>query len=275
MMMMKTGICSITFRQFGIEKIVGLVKRAGLDAIEWGGDIHVKPGDLAAANTARKMTRDAGLEVSSYGSYYRVLEDENKGQDFAPILDAALALGTETIRIWPGSRPSETAGETYRKQFVEKLRRDLDLAAAAGVRLALEFHMNSFTDSNAATRKLLDEINHSNLYIYWQPIYWLSDFDYRLQGLEMFQSRILNLHVFNWKFHPTSGNWGENIERCPLKEAAAEWNRYLSALSPEINRYALMEFVRDDSPEQFLEDAQTLRQWIKEYNGTGIYEADL
>ncbi len=260
---MKTGICSVTFRQFDVPRIVDLVKKAGLDAVEWGGDIHVKPGDLAAATAAREMTRDAGLAVSSYGSYYRVLEEEDHEQDFAPVLDAALALGTDTIRIWPGSRPSEAAGEKYRKQFADKLRRDLDAAAAAGVRLALEFHMNSLTDSNAATRVLLDEINHPNLYIYWQPIYWLSDFEYRLQGLKTFRDRIMNLHVFNWAFHPTRGNWGENIERRPLQEAAAEWKQYLAALPPQQDRCALLEFVRGDSPEQFLEDAQTLRQWIE------------
>ena len=74
--MLKTGICSIIFRQLGVEEIVCLVKKAGLDAVEWGGDVHVRPGDRVAAETARKATQDAGLDVSSYGSYYRVLDEK-------------------------------------------------------------------------------------------------------------------------------------------------------------------------------------------------------
>ena len=263
--MFKTGICSITFRQFGVEEIVSLVKKAGLDAVEWGGDLHVKPGDIAAAETARKTTLDGGLEVSSYGSYYRVL-DENEEQVFEPVLESALALGTDTIRIWPGSRPSETVEETWRKQFVEKLRDDLDRAAAVGVRLALEFHVGSLTDSNASAQRLLEEVNHPNLYLYWQPIYWLADSDYRFQGLENLRDRILNLHVFNWNFYPYNGNWSTHSERRPLAEAEAEWTRYLSVPLSEGIHYALMEFVRDNDPERFLEDARVLRQWVGEAN---------
>ena len=261
--MLKTGICSVTFRQLGVEEIANLVKKAGLDAVEWGGDVHVKPGNMAAAEAARKATLDAGLEVSSYGSYYRVL-DEKEEQVFEPVLESALALGTDTIRIWPGDRPSEMAGESYRKKFIEKVRKDLDAAAAAGVRLALEFHVNSLSDSNAAAQRLLNEIDHSNLYTYWQPIYWLADSDYRFQGLEKLRNRVLNLHVFNWLFHPVKGGWGENIERRPLEEGAAEWKRFLSVPLPQEPSYALLEFVKDDDEDRFLEDARTLRRWVNE-----------
>lgn len=264
--MIKTGICSITFRQFGAEEIVKLVKDAGLDAIEWGGDLHVKPGDVAAAETARKATLEAGLDVSSYGSYYRVL-DENEDQVFEPVLDSALALGTDTIRIWPGGRPSGTVDDAWRKRFIEKLRADLDAAADAGVRLGLEFHVSSLTDSNAAAQRLLDEVNHPNLYLYWQPIYWLADSDYRFQGLEKLKDRILNLHVFHWVFSPYNGIWGAHSDRRPLEEGAADWQRYLSVPLPEGTHYALMEFVRDNDPEQFVKDAQTLRQWVKAAQG--------
>ncbi len=262
--MMKTGLCSITFRRLTIQQIVDLVKEAGLDAIEWGGDVHVPPGDIFSAETAKRLTEEAGLEVSSYGSYYFVLDAEGNEQDFAPVLDSALALGTDTIRIWPGMLPSEVASEKYRTQFVEKLRADLDAAAAHNVRLALEFHVNSFCDSNAAALALLDEVNHPNLYTYWQPMYWIADSDYRFQGLEKLSDRILNLHVFQWLFHPMRGGWGDNIERIPLAEGDAEWKRYFSVNLPEGDHYALMEFVRGDDPELFKKDAAVLKTIISQ-----------
>lgn len=259
---MKAGLCSVTFRGLDRKQIVNLVREAGLDAIEWGGDVHVPPGDIVAADEAKQLTRDAGLEVSSYGSYYSVLDVDGKEQEFAPVLESALALGTDTVRIWPGAQPSEVASADYRRRFVEKLRADLDAAAAQGVRLALEFHVNSLNDSNAAALALLDEVNHPNLYTYWQPMYWIADSDYRFQGLEKLADRVLNLHVFQWLFHPLRGGWGDNIERRPLAEGAAEWEKYLSVELPEGDHYALMEFVRDDSSEQFAADAETLRWFL-------------
>jgi 3-dehydroshikimate dehydratase len=257
---MKTGLCSITFRQLNVQQIVDLVKQAGLDAVEWGGDLHVKPGDTAAAAEALRLTTEAGLEVSSYGSYYNVLDAEGTPGDFAPVLESALALETDTVRIWPGALPSEVATLEYRAKFIEKIRTDLNAAAAQGVRLAFEFHVNSLTDSNAAALALLDEINHPNLYTYWQPMYWVADADYRFQGLEKLAPRVLNLHVFHWLFHPMKGGWGENIDRRPLEEGATDWKKYLSVnLSPG-DHYALMEFVRGDDSEQFKADAAVLRR---------------
>lgn len=115
---MKTGLCSITFRQFDISRIVDLTRDAGLDAIEWGGDIHVPPGDTATAGKARELTASAGLEVSSYGSYYQIIDAQGAEQDFAPVLESALALGTDTIRIWPGTMPSEVMPAANRSDRV-------------------------------------------------------------------------------------------------------------------------------------------------------------
>ena len=71
---MKAGLVSITFRQLSAEKIVGLVSAAGLQGIEWGGDIHVPHGDVKRAEEVKRMTLDSGLEVSAYGSYYKFQE---------------------------------------------------------------------------------------------------------------------------------------------------------------------------------------------------------
>jgi 3-dehydroshikimate dehydratase len=262
-MMMKTGLCSITFRQLSVQQIADLVQKAGIAAVEWDSDIHVKPGDIGAAQEALRITTEAGLEVSSYGSYYNVLDSEGNPGDFAPVLDSALALGTNTVRIWPGELPSEVATPEYRSKFVEKVRLDLDAAAAQSVRLALEFHVNSLADSNAAALALLEEVNHSNLYTYWQPMYWIADTDYRFQGLQQMAGRVLNLHVFHWLFHPYRGGWSQNIDRRPLADGVVDWSKYLSVDLAPGDHYALMEFARNDDPEQFKVDAAALKSWLK------------
>ena len=56
---MKTGICSVTFKELSVQEIVGRVREAGLEAIEWAGNVHVPPGDLAVA----PLTRHGLLEA--------------------------------------------------------------------------------------------------------------------------------------------------------------------------------------------------------------------
>ncbi len=259
----KTGVCSVTFRQLPPRELVGLVRQSGLDAIEWGGDVHVPPGCLETASSVRKMTEDAGLEPSSYGSYWKA-----EGS-FDPVLETALALGSDTVRVWAGTKPSDAVSAREREAIVAALRGALDLAQKHGVKLALEFHANTLSDSNSSTLGLLDEIGHPNLSTYWQPVYWLSDVDYREEGLRLLAGRVQNLHVFHWKFFPGAGSWGDSTDRRPLEEGADEWLRYLKEpLSPDRTHYALMEFVRGDDPGQFLQDAEALKKYIRAASGS-------
>src|SRR5690625_849857 len=53
--MLRPGICSVTYRDLPPEEIVPLAAEAGLECIEWGGDVHVAPGvpDLARSEERR------------------------------------------------------------------------------------------------------------------------------------------------------------------------------------------------------------------------------
>ncbi len=70
--MLKLGLTSVTFRNKSAEEVVEYCKMCGLSAIEWGSDVHVKPGDLKQAETVRKITENSGITACSYGSYYRL-----------------------------------------------------------------------------------------------------------------------------------------------------------------------------------------------------------
>ncbi|NOZ22728.1 MAG: sugar phosphate isomerase/epimerase, partial [Planctomycetes bacterium] len=72
--MIKAGICSVTFRDLSPEAIIELTVKAKLDGIEWGGDVHAPPESPPdALAKIREATEDAGLIVSSYGSYHNVM----------------------------------------------------------------------------------------------------------------------------------------------------------------------------------------------------------
>ena len=57
---MKTSVASVTFRRKSVCEVAELARRAGLDAVEWGGDIHVPPGNAQAARAALHCTRETG-----------------------------------------------------------------------------------------------------------------------------------------------------------------------------------------------------------------------
>jgi hypothetical protein len=50
--------------------------------------------------------------------------------------------------------------------------------------------------------------------------------------------------------------------RLPLADGADRWREYLRVLAGS-DRWALMEFVAGDDPQNFLRDAATLRDWLK------------
>lgn len=254
---MKAGLCSVTFRSLEPDAIVELAARAGLRGIEWGGDVHVPHGDLAAARRIKGLTLNAGLQVSSYGSYYHAGEDEAQGLRFEAVLRTACELGAPTIRLWAGRKGSDEATAEYRECVAADLRRAATLAAAAAVGVALEWHCGSLTDTPDSSLRLLKAIDHPNAALYWQPALDL-DCSACLGSLELALPHLANVHLYHWQ----AGSGG--MERRPLVEGAAVWRKYLDLLRRSgKDPWILMEFVRDDAPARFLDDAAVLRSWLE------------
>ncbi len=246
---MKIGLCSVTFRDKNPEQIVDLAMEVSLDGIEWGGDVHVPPGDYEHAEKVGEVTRSRGLEVSSYGSYYRLADHTGNEYDFTTILETAKKLQAPAIRVWAGMKGSKEADECYRKKVVEDARRIADLASDEGISVHLEYHDNTLTDTKESARKLMEEINHNNLLLYWQPSNGVS-VEERLASIDLVKEWITNVHIFHWHSFE---------DRLELISGEGEWQQYLKAIEKDgRDRYVLMEFVKDDDERQFLKDAQTL-----------------
>jgi sugar phosphate isomerase/epimerase len=251
------------FRSLSAAEIVEVVKQAGLEAIEWGGDVHVPPGDLDAAKEALRLTRDAGLEVSSYGSYYKIFNPDGTLQEFAPVLESALALETNVLRIIPGSIGPD-ADDAHWTAIAEHSRAAADAAAKHDVRVAFEFHPLTLTETHESTLKLLEMIDHPNMYMYWQPAYFAPSMEYRMEGLTALKDRILNLHVYHWNYERKEEGFYAGIDRRPLEEGRDDWAQYFAVeLNPDLPHFALIEFVKGDTPDQLMQDAAALKSWLK------------
>lgn len=255
--MIKSGVCSVTFREKVAEEIIDLVVEAGLDGIEWGADRHVLCGDLVEAERVGCLTRAAGLDVASYGSYYLAFDKPGEPlADFNPVVDTAVALGAPVIRIWAGSFFIDNSPDSF-QTVVDQSRGVASAAEKQGIKVAYEFHPNTFSETLDGTLELLHAVNHPNLYTYWQPPNQTS-LSQRLDQISMLKNRLLNVHVFHWENSPEPP-----YVRCSLSEGSSLWKPCLAAVNdPAVDRYALLEFVRDDDPEQFLQDAATLKGWL-------------
>ena len=252
--MLSTGLTSITFRQLPVDAVIELAKECRLDGIEWGGDIHVPPGDLELASEVHAKTEAAGLTVCSYGAYFRC--DDESGP-LADVLDSARALAAPVIRVWAGRKGSADADSDYRAEVVEHLRRAVIAAKEVDITIALEYHGGTLTDTQASAHQLLEEVGLPELKLYWQPRTG-GTFEADLPELDAALPHLSHVHAFHWVKKDDG-----HIDRRPFKEGIEAWREYLARIrKAEGERYIIFEFVRADEPEQLIEDSQVLHDLL-------------
>jgi sugar phosphate isomerase/epimerase len=241
------GLVSVTFRQLSVNDIIELVTSTELSALEWGGDVHVPHGDIQCAVETRQKTEDAGLSVASYGSYYRV--GHNEPVQYELVLDTAVALNAPIVRVWAGKRNAEDADPDYWHQVVEDSQRIAQLTSKAGKKIAYEYHQNTLTNTLKSTLRLLNAVGHEAVTSYWQAPS-TATLEGNLSALEDLQPWLSNIHI--------------NTNRKPLI-ASLVWKRYLMQISSTGRKcFALIEFVKNDNPQQFIQDAITLTTWLQD-----------
>jgi len=253
--MLHAGLVSVTFRQLAPERIIALAQQARLASIEWSGDLHVPPGDERRARELGNMTREAGLQVSAYGSYYRLRADGEEEAPFAAVLASALALNAPLIRVWAGQSSPDATAPATRDRIIERARRLCARAAAANLGIACDYPRNTLTEASARARLLLQRVGGAS--VFWQPRNgWLAQEN--LPALEAVSPWLANVHCFHW--------WPTARDRRPLQAGAQDWRQYLRRLAAlPGERHVSLEFVRDDDPQQFLRDAVTLRAWLERH----------
>jgi sugar phosphate isomerase/epimerase len=244
----KCGMVSVTFRKYSVDEIIASAVRAGLDGIEWGGDIHVPQGDIGRAAYAAAACAEAGLEIFSYGSYYRA----GQGQDFMPVLQTAAALRAPNIRIWAGAKGSADTQRNERADITADIQSCAGLSAAYGITVTFEYHSGTLTDDPDSAVRLISEVNYPNVLLYWQPDQF-KPVEYNTAALKKVLPYLLNVHVFSW----------ENKYKYPLSEGYDTWLKYLDIIKSDGKPHGLLlEFSPDDTEDTFLRDAETLRKLI-------------
>ena len=255
MAMLKTGLVSISFRDLTINEIIEMVQIARLDSIEWGGDVHVPHGDKLTARKVHQKCELLGIKCPSYGSYYKVGEYNKPVFEFKKVLDSAISLKSEKIRIWAGTRGTDSADKKYWDYIIKELKELCSLAASEGIDVALEYHGKTLTDNSKDTMKLLAKTNMDNLSTYWQPPVGLT-YEENLRDIRILKNHISNIHTFTW----------HDRERMPLSTGSDKWREYFKLVNTWQTRYCMLEFIKDNSIEGFYKDAATLKDLLREYS---------
>lgn len=251
------GLCSVTFRERRVEEVLELASAAGLECIEWGGDLHVPHGELEVAASVARLTEAAGMAVCSYGSY--LFADDTAAAVVSAVLDTTEALGAPAVRVWApfGTEPGCPPGEVAR--VGEVLESVCSQAQRRGLQVYLEFHGATLTATAASAKDLLDHTNAENLLCAWQPPYWNPrPAELEIVDMELLADHLAHLHVYSWLPDGT---------REPLVSQRDRWPSRLRAASaipevPGLRRAALLEFVAGDDPRTFAADAEQLRTWL-------------
>ena len=163
------GLVSATFKTESSDFVLAALQKAELYAVEWSENWHIPAGDTALARDLRERTLAQGADIAAYGSYYRLGQNSDPVKEFLPTLQSAAALGAPLIRIWGGDRPSAALDGDTRKKLAAEAKTVSDMAASEGIKVALEWHKNTVTDTNESGLSFLDEAAADNLYCLWQP----------------------------------------------------------------------------------------------------------
>lgn len=187
---MKYGFTTTSFRQIkNLQKIVEIAARAKADIIEWGGDKHVT--DIASAKQAKTLCDNAGIAVSSYGSYYRVgCGDKAKWQQLCEI---AAAMECRSVRVWLGTADSQKTDEAQYQRILADTRSMCETATPYGLIVCPECHDKTFNNNTDAFLKIQRETGCENFKTYFQSRYRKKAYD--LDRIERTLPHIETVHI--------------------------------------------------------------------------------
>ena len=254
--MLRPGLVSVTFRALSPREIIQSCVEAKLQGIEWGGDVHVPPDNLRNAREVAHMTRESGLDVAAYGSYYRC-----DGAPFEPILETAVELSAPLVRVWAGKVDASDATESNWARMSDELARINELARAANVQVATEFHGGTLTSHGMSALRLMESKNESGFQTLWQPLRRGENFDMKIEEnlaeLRAVEPYLTYVHVYEW------ADDSEGKQQRLTLQNSAQWPRYVEELKRiGGERWLLLEFVPDDDPTILAREAAALRSWI-------------
>lgn len=247
MSIFKIGAASVTFRNKSIEEIVEICRKNQVEYIEWGADVHVKTID--DAKKARSLCDDAGIIISSYGSYYSV--GNNNHKEWITLCENAAIMGASSIRVWLGKKDSEKTTDEEYNEIITDCKALCDIAAEYNIIVSPECHDNTFNNNTDAILRFISDLNRQNFRTYFQSRYFRMEYD--LDRIDRTYQHILNMHV------SYSDLKREQLLRKKDKNYLDTLLRKM--ISKNFQGIVILEFTENSSEEAFAEDIKKLKSY--------------
>lgn len=185
----KIGLCSVTFRKKSAAQVVLIAKKAGVEYIEWGGDVHVTNAE--EARIVKSICDNEGIKISSYGSYFNSTDFDK--EEWEQVCKIAKIMDAASIRIWLGRKNSEEVSDREYRALLENTKKMCDIAAQYGLAVCPECHDNTFNNNTDAFLRLKKELNKDNFGTYFQSRYFRMEYD--LDRIDRTFDYIKDVHV--------------------------------------------------------------------------------
>jgi len=251
----KTGLCTIAFRDRPFEDVLDLAVSAGFDGVEpWGKPNHTpEPFDADAIKRNADAVVSRGLEVSQFGSYANPT-DGGFEQQMTDAIATSKIYGTDKIRVWAGSCGSADAEDEQWTQAIDGFTKFCDRAEDAGMALAVEMHGDRLSDTVDGCLRMLDGVGRDNFLMNFQPMY-TDQADTILDAAQRIAPFVTTVHAQNYVVA------GKNT-RSLVSDGLVDFNTVIGILrAVGFDGYLEVEFVKEDDPEAALKaDAAYLRK---------------
>lgn len=154
-----------------VPEAIALFADAGLDAAEVIYQDGYRSGlplaDRRAAQEARRASEDVGIPIIGLTPYTTGINALEDGQwrtavdEFRGAIETAQIVGAGRVRVYAGSwHPGDRDHGAHWDRLVAALGTLAPEAAEAGVRLCVENHFGTMTQSAAETARLVREVDH-------------------------------------------------------------------------------------------------------------------
>ena len=247
-MPLKYAAFTVMMPEFAPSEAVSLLRTLGYDGVEWR--VHSVPSEFPAkpdfwrsnratidvgtiidkADSVRRMTEDAGLEIVGLGTYlsYKLLNEVER------CMEAASIMGAPSIRVSPpGYDGSENYNDLY-EEAVDGYMRVENLARDYKVRANIEIHHGKICPSASLAYRLVSNFDPDFIGVILDPGNMIFEgYENWQLGLELLGPYLSYVHVKNAAWLPEKSAGGEkrwSPTVVPMTQGFVSWSDILTAL---------------------------------------------
>ena len=247
------GFTSTSLRNYTVEQVVDTAVKSNAEIIEWGSDKHILT--LTDAEKAGSLCRENGIDVKSFGTYYRIGSSDI--DQWKELCEKAKLLGSTVLRTWLGFKGSAVTNDRDYALLINDAVTVCDVAAEYGLTVSNECHPNTFNDTTLSSLKFISDVNRSNLKTYYQS--WYREESSDKEKLYKTIEHVTDVHL----------SFSELIKFQAFRKKDREYiTKIISWLNDlDFSGNILIEFTKHNSPEDMITDIDKLRKVIADVKG--------